>query len=150
MRSPSDTAENFTNLLGVVLTQSLVFATSILGEIWYLITLIRYWNGIKFYLEHNFYILCSSMDLNYSSVKSWWLSIARVTSRHQQPTGIRTWVDSILRVASQRSNGLGQRARPTSKKQTGQLDCHTRNTPGTVSAMTTDACQQQPYICNIY
>ena len=46
-----------------------------------------------------------------------------VTSRHQQPTDIRTWVDSPLRVARQCSNRLGQRARPSSERLVGQLDC---------------------------
>ena len=41
-----------------------------------------------------------------------------VTSRHQQPTGIRTCVDSILRVASQRSNRLGQRVWPIGERTT--------------------------------
>ena len=41
------------------------------------------------------------------------------------PTGIRTWTDSPLRVASQRSNQLGQRVRPAGEKLAGRLDCHT-------------------------
>ena len=51
--------------------------------------------------------------------------LAYVIYRHQQPTGIRTWVDSPLGVASQLSNQLGQRVRPTSQRLAGQLDCHT-------------------------
>ena len=42
------------------------------------------------------------------------------------PASIRTWVDSTLRVASQRSNQFGQRVRPTSERLAGQLDCHRR------------------------
>ena len=48
-----------------------------------------------------------------------------VMSQHQQPTDIRTWADSTLRVAGQRSNWLGQRIRPTSERLAGQPDCHT-------------------------
>ena len=40
------------------------------------------------------------------------------------PSGIRTWTDSQLRVASQRSNQLGQRVRPAGEKLAGRLDCH--------------------------
>ena len=40
------------------------------------------------------------------------------------PTGIRTWTDSPLRVTSQRSNQLGQRVRPAGEKLAGRLDCH--------------------------
>ena len=40
------------------------------------------------------------------------------------PTGIRTWVDSLLRVASQRSNQFGQRVRPADEKLADRLDCH--------------------------
>ena len=39
-----------------------------------------------------------------------------VTSRHHQPTGIGTWVDSTLRVASQHSNRFGQRVGPASER----------------------------------
>ena len=44
--------------------------------------------------------------------------------RHQQPTGIWTWVNSQLRVAIQHSNWLGQRFRLTSERLAGRLDCH--------------------------
>ena len=40
------------------------------------------------------------------------------------PTGIRTWTDSPLWVASQRSNQLGQSVRPAGEKLAGRLDCH--------------------------
>ena len=46
-------------------------------------------------------------------------------SPHRQPTGIRTCVDSLIRVASQRSNQFGRRVRPVGEKLTGQMDCHT-------------------------
>ena len=41
------------------------------------------------------------------------------------PAGFETWADSTLRVASQRSNQLGQRVRPAGEKLAGRLDCHT-------------------------
>ena len=40
------------------------------------------------------------------------------------PAGFETWADSTLRVASQRSNQLGQRVRPAGEKLAGRLDCH--------------------------
>ena len=43
------------------------------------------------------------------------------------PAGFETWADSTLRVASQRSNQLGQRVRPAGEKLAGRLDCHTVN-----------------------
>ena len=45
-----------------------------------------------------------------------------------KPTGIQTWVDSTLRVASQHSNQFGQRVRPAGDKPAGRLDCHSGNT----------------------
>ena len=45
------------------------------------------------------------------------------------PAGFETWADSTLRVASQRSNQLGQRVRPAGEKLAGRLDCHTTMTP---------------------
>ena len=41
------------------------------------------------------------------------------------PLVFRTWVDSLIRVASQRSNQFGQRVRPAGEKLAGWLDCHT-------------------------
>ena len=43
----------------------------------------------------------------------------------RQPHWFRTWTESPLRVASQRSNQLGQRVRPAGEKLAGRLDCHT-------------------------
>ena len=40
------------------------------------------------------------------------------------PAWIKTWVDSTFRVMSQCSNQFGQRVRPTSKRLTGWLGCH--------------------------
>ena len=40
------------------------------------------------------------------------------------PAGFETWADSPLRLASQRSNQLGQRVRPAGEKLAGRLDCH--------------------------
>ena len=42
----------------------------------------------------------------------------------RQPHWFRTWTESPLRVASQRSNQLGQRVRPAGEKLAGRLDCH--------------------------
>ena len=39
------------------------------------------------------------------------------------PTGFRTWVNSTLRVASQRSNQFGQRVRPADERLAGRLGC---------------------------
>ena len=43
------------------------------------------------------------------------------------PAGFETWADSTLRVASQRSNQLGQRVRPAGEKLAGRLYCHKIN-----------------------
>ena len=43
---------------------------------------------------------------------------------HQQPTGIRTWVDSTLRVASQLSNQIDQRVQPANTRLSRELGCH--------------------------
>ena len=58
---------------------------------------------------------------------SLWTSPQCTVPGTNNPTGIRTWVDSILRVVSQCSSQLGQR--PTSERLAGasRLDCHIFN-----------------------
>ena len=66
-----------------------------------------------------------SQTMHSTSGEIQWKGIHSIfTSWHQQPTGIGTWVDNTLSVTSQRSNQLGQRVRPASKRFAGQLGCH--------------------------
>ena len=62
------------------------------------------------------------LDLSDSNKRLIFIFFTIVMSR--QPHWFRTWTESPLRVASQRSNQLGQRVRPAGEKLAGRLDCH--------------------------
>ena len=90
--------------------------------------MIRRWTESGYHQPY--YCSCSGINAGmvekiYSTVNTLW------TARHgedivmsRQPHWFRTWTESPLRVASQRSNQLGQRVRPAGEKLAGRLNCH--------------------------